>query len=146
MKSRWILLSTLGTVLVLALTVGLTQAQGPQPPESAQPQGGRGALALVGTAFTYQGQLKRDGSPVNDTCDFQFSLWNAAGDGVQVGSTQTRTDVQVTNGLFTIPDLNFGAGAFQGDVRWPQIAVQCTADTGYTILSPRQALTPFPTR
>ncbi len=145
MKTRWILLSTLVTALVLALAAGLTHAQGPEPPEGAQPQGGRGALALVGTAFTYQGQLKRDGNPVNDTCDFQFSLWDSLSNSTgQVGSTQTRTGVQVTNGLFTIPDLDFGAGAFQGDARWLQIAVQCTGDTGYTTLSPRQPLTAVP--
>jgi hypothetical protein len=27
----------------------------------------------LGTAFTYQGELKHDGSGVSDTCDCQFS-------------------------------------------------------------------------
>jgi hypothetical protein len=50
----------------------------------------------------------------------------------------------VSNGLFTIPDLDFGSGAFNGEARWLAIAVQCPGDSGYTALSPRQALTPAP--
>ena len=30
----------------------------------------------AGTTFTYQGQLKKDGLPINDTCDLDFSLWS----------------------------------------------------------------------
>jgi len=124
--------------LLLALAAGLAQAQGPQP------AGGAGVQAALGTAFTYQGQLKQDGNPVNDTCDFQFTLYDAASGGTSLG-TQTRTGVSVSNGYFTIPDLDFGAGAFQGDARWLQIAVRCPAGSGdYTILSPRQALTAAP--
>jgi hypothetical protein len=55
-----------------------------------------------GTAFTYQGFLRQGGTPVNTNHDFQFSLWTAASGGTQVGSTQTRTNVSVQNGLFTV--------------------------------------------
>jgi len=147
MKSKWTLLGSIVAVLLLALAVGPGQAQGPQPPtESVQPQGGAGIQdALPGTAFTYQGQLKSGGNPVNGNCDFQFSLWDASAGGTQIGSTQTKTGVSVTNGLFTIPDLDFGSGAFQGDARWLEIAVRCPAGSGsYTTLSPRQALTATP--
>ena len=34
--------------------------------------------AALGTPFTYQGNLKKSGQPVNTTCSFQFSLWDAA--------------------------------------------------------------------
>ena len=40
--------------------------------------------------------------------------------------------------------LDFGSNAFGGDARWLQIAVQCSGDTGFTTLSPRQPLTPAP--
>ena len=106
--------------------------------------------AAVGTAFTYQGRLADAGGPVNDDCDFQFGLWDAAGSGepptggAQIGTTQTRTDVEVSAGLFVV-QLDFGAGAFGGDARWLQIAVRCPAGSGdYTILAPRQPLTPAP--
>jgi hypothetical protein len=146
MKGKWTLLGSILAVLLLALAVGLARAQGPQPPtESVQPQGGAGIQATaLGTAFTYQGQLKKAGSPISGTCDFQFSLWDASTGGTQIGSTQTKTGVSVSNGYFTIPNLDFGAGAFQGDARWLQIGVKCAGDSDYVPLSPRQALTAAP--
>jgi len=161
MKSKWTLLGSILVVLLLALAAGLTvrlsahgeaQAQGPEPPgEGVQPEGEVSIQALMGTAFTYQGQLKKDGNPVNGNCDFQFSLWDAAGSGspptggTQIGTTQTKTNVPVSSGLFTISDLNFGELTFKGDARWLQIAVRCpTGSGGYTTLSPRQKLNPVP--
>jgi len=138
MKSKWTLLGSILAVLLLTLAVGPGQAQESQPP------GVVGTQSALGTAFTYQGQLKKGGNPVNDTCDLQFSLWDAATAGTQVGSLQTKTGVTVSNGYFTIPDLDFGASAFQGDARWLQIAVKCTGDADYVTLSQRQPLTPAP--
>ncbi|GAB4406571.1 MAG: hypothetical protein Kow00123_19230 [Anaerolineales bacterium] len=139
MRRRWAILGCVVAVLVLGVAVGLTQAQGPTSP------GGRVSVqAPVGTAFTYQGQLRKDGSPYSGTCDFRFGLYDAATGGAQVGTTQARSAVAVSSGLFLIPDLDFGAGAFQGDARWLEVAVRCTGDADYTTLSPRQALTPVP--
>lgn len=100
-------------------------------------------VASLGTAFTYQGYLESSGSPVNDTCDLQFKLWDALNGGAQVGQTQTSTNVAVNGGLFTV-QLDFGS-AFDGDTRWLEIAARCPAGSGsYTTLSPRQALTAAP--
>jgi len=141
MKGKWTLLGSILAVLLLALAVGLARAQGPQPPgEGIQPQD-VGIQAALGTAFTYQGQLKKAGNPVNGNCDFQFSLYDESG-GSPIG-VQTTTGITVTNGLFTV-QLDFGAGAFQGDARWLQIAVKCAGDTSYVTLSPRQPLTAAP--
>ncbi len=143
MKGKWTLLGSILAVLLLALAVGLAWAQGPQPPgEGVPPQGSVGIQALMGTAFTYQGQLKKAGSPISGTCDFQFSLWDDPSVGTQIGVTQTAT-ISVTNGLFTA-QIDFGANAFQGDARWLEIAVKCAGDAGYVTLSPRQPLTPAP--
>ena len=142
MKGKWTIVGSVLAVLLLALAAGLTQAQGPTP------SGGVGAQATLGTAFTYQGQLKKAGNPLSGTCDFQFTLWDAAGSGSpptggnQIGITQTAT-ISVTNGLFTA-QIDFGADAFQGNARWLQIAVKCAGDTDYITLSPRQALTAAP--
>jgi len=161
MKRQLFCLGILIALLSMALPAGLSQAQEPPPEREAQPeeapeeesrpQGDVSIQALMGTAFTYQGQLKSGGSPVNDTCDFQFSLWDAAGSGsppsggTQIGATQTRSNVSLTNGLFTVSSLNFGSTAFTGDARWLQITVRCPAGSGsYTALSPRQSLTPAP--
>jgi hypothetical protein len=106
-----------------------------------------GPQVLAGTGFTYQGQLKNANGPVNGTCDFQFSLWDAASAGAQVGATQTLAGVSVSGGLFTV-QLNgageFGANAFTGQGRWVEVAVKCASDPAYTTLIPRQPLTPTP--
>lgn len=96
----------------------------------------------MGTAFTYQGQLKAGGEPVNDDCDMAFRLYDHPSVGSQVGSAITRT-VPISDGLFTVV-LDFGGGAFTGDARWLGIGVKCSGDGGFTTLSPRQALTPAP--
>jgi hypothetical protein len=99
------------------------------------------ASAPLGTAFTYQGQLKNNGQPVNADCSLAFRLYDAAQDGVQVGNPITRT-VSVTDGLFTVA-LDFGVSAFTGDARWLGIRVQCPGDANYTDLA-RQPITAAP--
>jgi hypothetical protein len=102
------------------------------------------AQAPLGTAFTYQGQLKMAGQPVTGTADIQMSLWNAAVGGAQIGTTVTVTDVDVLNGLFTVAP-NFGPTAINGEARWLEIAVRSPSGSGgYTTLSPRQELTAAP--
>src|SRR5436309_2183846 len=114
-----------GTVAVLA--------QGPQP---------QGVTAALGSGFTYQGQLNKYGVPVNGTCHFTFSLWDAQSGGTQLGSNQAVPNVNVVNGLFTL-QLNgagqFSVNAFNGDARWLQARVQCGSDPSATT-STRQAL------
>jgi hypothetical protein len=130
--------SLVALVVVLALLLSVSgviaQEQGPQSPQSA-----------IGTAFTYQGQLKDASSPINGNCDFQFSLWDSLTDATgQIGTMQDKANVALSNGLFTV-QLDFGANVFNGDARWLEIAVRCPAGSGnYATLSPRQPLTPAP--
>ncbi|MGD1994731.1 MAG: hypothetical protein PVI59_16180, partial [Anaerolineae bacterium] len=119
---------------ILALAAGLSQAQGPGP--------GGDATAPVGTGFTYQGELRSAGEPVSDECEMAFRLYDAdAPGGSQVGLPITRT-VAISAGLFT-EQLDFGAGAFEGDARWLGITVACPGDSGHADLG-RQALTAAP--
>lgn len=136
-RRMWLVLVLFVGMLLLA--AGLTEAQEPGAP------GQQVTLAeSVSNIFTYQGRLLRDGQPVNGNCDFQFQLWDAASAGTQIGTTQTLTNVPVTNGVFTA-QLNFGGGRFQGDARWLAIYVRYPAGSGsYQLLSPRQALTAVP--
>ena len=98
----------------------------------------------VGTAFTYQGQLKQHGIPVSDTADFRFLLFDAEEGGDQVSSILNPTDIGVVDGLFTV-ELDFGVPVFNGDARWMQIGVRVPAGSGtYTWLTPRQPLTAVP--
>jgi hypothetical protein len=98
----------------------------------------------VGTAFTYQGRLTDSGSPANGAYDLRFILFNADVGGSQVGPIVIREDVTVTNGLFTV-SLDFGASAFTGEARWLEVGARPGASTGaFSVLSPRQELTPAP--
>jgi hypothetical protein len=113
-----------------------------QADTASAPASADAAQAATGTAFTYQGNLKKSGQPVNTTCSFQFSLWDVLTAGAQKGATQTVTNEQVQAGVFTV-QLDFGS-QFTGDARWLQTAVQCAGDGGYVALSPRQPLNAVP--
>ena len=112
------------------------------------------SAAAVGqpTSFTYQGQLKEQGLPLNGPVDMRFTLYDSesavtpmagpiACDGL------TFAPVEVTNGLFTV-ELDFGSDAFQQGGEWLQVAVRAPhdpTDTGaYTALTPWQHLTAAP--
>jgi len=95
-----------------------------------------------GTAFTYQGQLKSNGTNATGSYDLTFALYNAASGGAQVGSTLTSTGQRVTNGQFTVV-LDYGS-VFNGTAYWLEIAVRPNGGGSYSTLSPRQQLTPTP--
>lgn len=140
MTSKQCLLTASAILLTFVLTTSVAVAQGPKgggPPRSAS--------YLVGSGITYQGQLTRGGSPVNGvTCDFQFGLYDDPSESSQIGTTQTASAL-VTNGSFTINNLDFGSLAFNGYARWLDIQVRCPSGTGpYTALTPRQPLSPVP--
>jgi hypothetical protein len=100
--------------------------------------------APLGTSFTYQGQLRQAGAAVNGACDFQFSLFDAASGGAQVGVTQAASGLTLVDGRFTV-QLDFGGAAFDGNARWLEIATRCPAGGGgFTTMAPRQPLSPSP--
>lgn len=100
-------------------------------------------LAAQGTAFTYQGRLDSGGAPASGIYDFTFALYNAPTLGGQWGTTLTNSAVAVSNGLFTTT-LDFGAVPFVGGDLWLRIGVRTNGGGFFTILSPRQQLTPTP--
>ena len=96
------------------------------------------------TAFTYQGRLFDQGTAANGNYDLQFSVFDAATVGNQLGTSLTNSTVAVSNGLFTV-NLDFGPGAFDGSARWLEIAARTNGSSGsFTTLAPRQAITSTP--
>ncbi len=104
------------------------------------------------STFTYQGQLKRAGSPMTESADMRFLLFNdefaespLAGPLVFDGASLPFVPVQ--NGLFTV-ELDFGAGAFQQGGRWLEIQIRSPHDPSdagaYTTLTPRKRITAAP--
>jgi hypothetical protein len=131
----------IGLSIALMMVMAPTSlAQRPQPVYETAVQ------SDSGSAFTYQGQLRKSNSMVNAQCNFRFSLYNALSGGALAYGTgvQTHTNITVTRGLFTIANLDFGDEAFVGDPRWLQVEVQCPGDAVYTALSPRTAVNPAP--
>lgn len=117
------------------------------PSAPAEPQAA-GAGTPAGTAFTYQGQLKRLGVPVDGFIDGRFTLWShptSTDPADQVGTTLSFDGIPVTNGLFSAA-LDFGSAALNGDARWLQVEVRESGDPGgkYSTLMPREPITPSP--
>ena len=127
--------------LLVAVGLGLVASQDVQAQEGTTPAL-TDANAPLGTSFTYQGELSAGGSPANGSFDMQFSLFDAANGGSQIGSTITTAAVPVGAGLFSV-NLDFGA-IFSGTAHWLEIQVRAAGTGTYTTLSPRQALTATP--
>jgi hypothetical protein len=101
------------------------------------------SLNLSPRAFVYQGQLKEGSAPANGTYDFQFALYTAQTGGEAL-NVILHEGLALTNGLFKV-ELDFGGAAFNAEESWLEIAVR-PGDSAepYTVLSPRQKLTPTP--
>ncbi|HYN89411.1 MAG TPA: hypothetical protein VER55_12820, partial [Ardenticatenaceae bacterium] len=137
MRTKVVAISVI-VVVTLLLSAAGSSAQGPEPvaPNEAQ--------APLGSAFTYQGQLLIGGEPASGRYDFEFRLFGAASGGALLGGPVALDDVEVQVGRFTV-ELDFGAGAFNGQARWLEIRVrEGGSDGAYTPLSPRQRLAPAP--
>ncbi len=121
------------TILVLALVLMVCSAD-------------VGDEVSMGTVFTYQGRLNDAGSPADGQYDFQFSLYDDAEAGTQLGPTIAIDDLDVADGYFTVR-LDFGTDVFTGGARWVGIGVrpgELEGSNEYTFLVPRQELTPSP--
>ncbi|MCE7973578.1 MAG: hypothetical protein DYG92_04520 [Leptolyngbya sp. PLA1] len=105
---------------------------------------GLGAALAHAQSFTYQGHLAdSSGNPITTPQDFQFAVYTVASGGASVGAVTTATNVTPDNGRFTAT-VSPGPGIFTGPDRWLQIAVRPAGVGSYTILLPRQKVTPTP--
>jgi hypothetical protein len=97
----------------------------------------------IPTSFTYQGSLNDGTTPATNLFDFQFTLYDAATGGIQIG-TQFVEDLQVVSGIFTV-ELDFGSPAYAlTETRWLEIGVRPGATRDPYVVLPRQKLTATP--
>lgn len=94
-------------------------------------------------AFTYRGQLLRHGLPLTDLVDFEFTLWDTAEGGNQIGDPVWVIGHAVVDGLFAVT-LDFGPDAFGPTARWLEITVLSSVDPEPVTLIPRQRIAAAP--
>lgn len=98
----------------------------------------------VGTAFTYQGELKQLGEPANGAFDMAFTLYDNAETGVALTEPIEFIEVNIQQGIFTV-ELDFGLLPFTGDQAWLEIKTkEHGPDSQYTTLMPRQKISATP--
>ncbi len=99
----------------------------------------------LGSAFTYQGELKVSNQPANGSYDFLIGLYSVPGGGAAL-DTATLDDVAVNQGLFSVT-LDYTDIPFATSTQYYlELRVRDGASTGaYTLLSPRQPIhaTPY---
>jgi len=98
----------------------------------------------IGTAFTYQGELKAGASVATGLYDFQVCLFESEATLVPLACAPDFDSTPVENGRFTI-QLDFGAAVFTGEKRFLEIRVR--PDLGvpaFTRLLPRHPIRPAP--
>jgi hypothetical protein len=124
------------TILVGIVAVGILSGLAAQQNDRGEPD--------LDTSFTYQGQIRDAGIPINDSADVILSLWNAATDGSMVGKAQVFENITLIEGRFSV-EPDFGDDAFDGSKRWTEIMFRSPSGVGeYLTLSPRQAVNAAP--
>ena len=101
------------------------------------------AAQPVGSAFTYQGELRDQSQPADGFYDMEFRIFAQESGGNAIAPEVTWNDLQVVGGVFTV-NLDFGFSPFDGQALWLEIRVRRAGSTGFTILEPRQEMTASP--
>ncbi len=130
--------------LQTSFSTQLVQAEGIEvKADFVQLQGNPSGTPL-GTAFSYQGQIKKDNALYSGDCDMTFQLWDGdEGSGGVMLNAITLTPVHVTNGLFSV-DLDFGSEFFTGEYRSIVPGFRCPAGSGITYYLQSQSLRAVP--
>lgn len=104
--------------------------------------------APVGSAFSYQGELIDNGTPANGLYDFFITAKeNATNPSPDLANLQFN-DIQITNGLFTIPLVDLGDSSFTGDDLWLAVGIRQAASvigsTSFTFMDTWQRVNAVP--
>ncbi len=97
----------------------------------------------AGSGFSYQGQLTDGGSPANGNYDIIIDAYKLSSGG-SVLATQSFIAVTVSNGLISIPQVDFGDALYDGDEVWLEVSVRVTGGGPFTPLIPRQRMAAVP--
>ncbi len=140
MRSKWTIAGILGITVLLALIVGLSQAQEPESPgQEVELQGEVGIAAAVEDIIPIQGRLTdNEGNPIDGT--FPYTVWfriyvDDVG-GVPLCSI-SRNGLELNNGLFntTIP-------CNHSNIHGQRLYLEM--QVGSEVMSPRQPIYPVP--
>lgn len=101
------------------------------------------AISASGQSFTYQGKLTSEGALANTAHDFEFRVYAAATNGLQVGTTTTVLNVVPVDGVFTAT-VAPGNNVWTGTDRWLEVAARVSGSSTFTTLTPRQKLSATP--
>lgn len=96
----------------------------------------------LGTAISYQGELRDGGTPASGLYDIRACLHDSLSGGAPLVCAPILDDVPVDNGLFTTA-FDFGALPFDGEERWLELQVPGSGGD-YQPLTPRQLLRVVP--
>ena len=102
------------------------------------------ALAVVAPPVTYQGELRLEGRPVDDVCDFELTLFEALAGGSPIVGPVGVFGTPVTAGRFTVLVEGWPTTVWDGE-RFLEVAVACPAGGSPVVLAPRQPVTSAPT-
>ncbi|MCF6287752.1 MAG: hypothetical protein L3J53_00760 [Proteobacteria bacterium] len=118
-------------ILVMVLGLGLNAIDSIAAPDA------------IGSGFSYQGELLESGSPANGSYDVIVDAYYYPDIG-SVVATQTFLAITVTNGLFNIPEVDFGNALYNGYEVWLEVSVRPAGVGVYTALTPRQRVSAAP--
>lgn len=105
---------------------------------------GSGIAEVLGTAFTYQGELRESGAAAQGAFDMEFRIFDLESGGSEIVAAATHEGIEVVDGIFAV-ELDFGMQPFMGDQLWLEVRVrQGGPANDYTLLSPRQKVTATP--
>ena len=120
MKRRWTFIGVLAVGLLLALAVGMTQAQGSDAGEEPHAES-LSIAATVGQKISYQGTLTDDGTPVDGAREMVFKLYSDDGCSTSVDTIDAGS-VEVNDGVFDVV-LTVNQDDFNGQGLWLEVEV-----------------------
>jgi hypothetical protein len=90
------------------------------------------------TAFTYRGELKKEGRPLSGSFDMELRLFDEPVEGKLLGKV-SRRGIPALDGYFVV-DLDFGISVSTCVKRWLEVGVRAPESGDFVTLAPRHAL------